>query len=111
MTPKEGLIDVYWLYDDGGLTLLLPHILTTRAKFAKCKLRVFFLSSSDNSEHANDYAKNMEALLSKFRIDFHVRPIHQFLECGQYQYIIGSFQPLDVSGCDSINRCNEEAIA
>ena len=25
-----GHIDVYWLYDDGGLTLLLPYILTTR---------------------------------------------------------------------------------
>jgi len=37
-------LDVYWLYDDGGLTLLLPHILTTRMRFARCKLRVFFLS-------------------------------------------------------------------
>ncbi len=24
---KQGTIDVYWLYDDGGLTILLPHIL------------------------------------------------------------------------------------
>ena len=78
MTPKEGLIDVYWLYDDGGLTLLLPHILTTRAKFSKCKLRVFFLSSGDNSERANDYAKNMEALLSKFRIEFRVSSVSIF---------------------------------
>ena len=29
-TKKHGTIDVYWLYDDGGLTLLLPYILTTR---------------------------------------------------------------------------------
>ena len=36
---KEGYIDVYWLYDDGGLTLLLPHILTTRALYSNCKLR------------------------------------------------------------------------
>ncbi len=34
-TRKEGTVDVYWLYDDGGLTLLLPHILSTRAKFAR----------------------------------------------------------------------------
>jgi hypothetical protein len=27
-TPIKGnIIDVYWLYDDGGLTLLLPFIL------------------------------------------------------------------------------------
>ena len=25
-----GTIDVYWLYDDGGLTLLLPYILSNR---------------------------------------------------------------------------------
>jgi hypothetical protein len=29
----EGFIDVYWLYDDGGLTLLMPYILTTRKKY------------------------------------------------------------------------------
>jgi solute carrier family 12 sodium/potassium/chloride transporter 2 len=28
--PEEGFVDVYWLYDDGGLTLLMPYILTTR---------------------------------------------------------------------------------
>jgi hypothetical protein len=27
---RKGTIDVWWLYDDGGLTLLLPYILTTR---------------------------------------------------------------------------------
>jgi hypothetical protein len=28
--PKEGTIDVYWLYDTGGLTLLLPFIINSR---------------------------------------------------------------------------------
>lgn len=36
---KSGLIDVYWLYDDGGLTLLLPYIINTRRNWASCKLR------------------------------------------------------------------------
>ena len=27
---RTGTIDVWWLYDDGGLTLLIPYILTTR---------------------------------------------------------------------------------
>ena len=27
---RTGTIDVWWLYDDGGLTILLPHILQTR---------------------------------------------------------------------------------
>ena len=67
-TQKEGLIDVYWLYDDGGLTLLLPYILSTRTKFAKCKLRVFFLSNSN--ENSRDEGAKMAALLEKFRIEY-----------------------------------------
>ncbi|KFM67554.1 Solute carrier family 12 member 2, partial [Stegodyphus mimosarum] len=26
---KKGTIDVWWLYDDGGLTMLIPYLLTT----------------------------------------------------------------------------------
>ena len=42
---RKGNIDVWWLYDDGGLTLLLPYILTTRAQFSDCNLRVFALAN------------------------------------------------------------------
>ena len=49
------------LYDDGGLTLLLPYILKTRAKFAKCQLRVFFLANKINA--LDEEARNMAALL------------------------------------------------
>ncbi|PSN39492.1 Bumetanide-sensitive sodium-(potassium)-chloride cotransporter [Blattella germanica] len=42
--PK-GLIDVWWLYDDGGLTLLIPYILSTRSQFSGCQLRIFSLAS------------------------------------------------------------------
>lgn len=47
--PK-GTIDVWWLYDDGGLTMLLPYIITTRSKWEKCKIRVFALSSVNVQE-------------------------------------------------------------
>ena len=67
-TNKEGTIDVYWLYDDGGLTLLLPHILHTRSKFEKCKMRVFFLS--EKMDEMDSEVRSMANLLSKFRIDF-----------------------------------------
>ncbi len=42
--PRQGTIDVWWLYDDGGLTLLLPHILRTRRIYRDCRLRVFSLA-------------------------------------------------------------------
>jgi hypothetical protein len=51
------------LYDDGGLTLLLPYILKTRAKFSKCQLRVFFLANKMNT--LDEEARSMAALLVK----------------------------------------------
>lgn len=36
---NNAVIDVYWLYDDGGLTLLLPYIINTRRTWHSCKLR------------------------------------------------------------------------
>lgn len=42
---KYGIIDVWWLYDDGGLTLLLPYIINTRSTWSTCKLRVFALAN------------------------------------------------------------------
>jgi solute carrier family 12 sodium/potassium/chloride transporter 2 len=42
----KGIIDVWWLYDDGGLSLLIPYLLTLRSQYAQCKLRIFTLCSS-----------------------------------------------------------------
>lgn len=42
--PK-GTIDVWWLFDDGGLTILLPYLISSRANWANNKLRIFALSS------------------------------------------------------------------
>lgn len=41
---NKGFIDVWWLYDDGGLTMLLPYIISNRAQWSGCKLRVFALA-------------------------------------------------------------------
>ncbi|XP_060924379.1 solute carrier family 12 member 1 [Limanda limanda] len=77
--PK-GTIDVWWLFDDGGLTLLLPYILTTRKKWKDSKLRIFIAGQPDRS-HLDQ--QEMKSLLAKFRInctdikvidDIHVRP-------------------------------------
>jgi solute carrier family 12 (sodium/potassium/chloride transporter), member 2 len=42
--PK-GTIDVWWLFDDGGLTILLPYIISMRPQWANCKLRIFALGN------------------------------------------------------------------
>ncbi|XP_058130526.1 bumetanide-sensitive sodium-(potassium)-chloride cotransporter [Anopheles ziemanni] len=65
---KTGIIDVYWLYDDGGLTLLLPYIISTRRNWSSCKLRVFALANRKTELEFEQ--RNMASLLAKFRIDY-----------------------------------------
>ena len=38
---RKGTIDVWWIYDDGGLTILMPFILKQSSLWRGCKLRVF----------------------------------------------------------------------
>lgn len=64
---RKGYIDVWWLYDDGGLTILLPHILSLSSHWRGCKLRIF-TPASDKKIKANQI--RMANLLKKFRIDF-----------------------------------------
>lgn len=60
-------VDIYWLYDDGGLTLLIPHILHTRKIYRNCKMRIFFLCNK--IEQLEMETRAMVALLARFRIE------------------------------------------
>uniref|UniRef100_A0A671P5D6 SLC12A transporter C-terminal domain-containing protein n=1 Tax=Sinocyclocheilus anshuiensis TaxID=1608454 RepID=A0A671P5D6_9TELE len=60
----KGTIDVWWLFDDGGLTLLLPHILTTRKKWRDCRLRIFIPGQPECIEQDKE----------EFIADINVRP-------------------------------------
>ena len=82
---RTGHIDVWWLYDDGGLTLLLPHIIKTRRQFKvggtltnrqtlvliisysvfqDCKLRVFSLANK--SQQLDLETRNLASMLSRY---------------------------------------------
>ncbi|XP_070687607.1 solute carrier family 12 member 3 [Pempheris klunzingeri] len=67
---KQGkkTIDVYWLSDDGGLTLLLPYLLTRRKRWARCKVRVFVGGDTDKREEQRE---EVLALIKRFRLGFH----------------------------------------
>ncbi|KAK3882150.1 hypothetical protein Pcinc_013455 [Petrolisthes cinctipes] len=65
---RKGTIDVWWLYDDGGLTLLVPYILSTRSQWSQCKLRVFALAN--RKDELDIEQRSMANLLAKFRIDY-----------------------------------------
>lgn len=64
----RGTIDVWWLYDDGGLTMLLPYIISCRSKWISCKLRVFALLNRQHESEIEE--RNMTSLLSKFRLKY-----------------------------------------
>ncbi|XP_073515215.1 solute carrier family 12 member 3 isoform X1 [Phyllobates terribilis] len=61
-------IDIYWLFDDGGLTLLIPYLLTRKKRWEKVKIRVFV---GGQINRMDEERKAMISLLSKFRIGFH----------------------------------------
>ncbi|KAJ6664121.1 hypothetical protein lerEdw1_008336 [Lerista edwardsae] len=63
----KGTIDVWWLFDDGGLILLIPYILTLRKKWQDCKLRIF---TGGKVTRLEEEKLMMASLLSKFRIKF-----------------------------------------
>ncbi|XP_036246116.1 solute carrier family 12 member 3 isoform X10 [Molothrus ater] len=67
---KQGkkTIDIYWLFDDGGLTLLIPYLLGRKKRWGKCKIRVFV---GGQINRMDEERKAIVSLLSKFRLGFH----------------------------------------
>ncbi|XP_068106554.1 solute carrier family 12 member 3-like [Hyperolius riggenbachi] len=64
----KKVIHIYWLYDDGGLTLLIPYLLTRRKRWSRCKVRVYIKGTKKRAEEEK---KEMQSLLHKFRLGFH----------------------------------------
>ncbi|XP_012409629.1 solute carrier family 12 member 3 isoform X1 [Trichechus manatus latirostris] len=61
-------VDIYWLFDDGGLTLLIPYLLGRKKRWSKCKFRVFVGGQINRMDQER---KAIISLLSKFRLGFH----------------------------------------
>jgi solute carrier family 12 sodium/potassium/chloride transporter 2 len=66
-------VDVWGLFDDGGLNILMPYLLMQRSHWNKCKLRLFIQNNQTKS--ISEEQRNMATLLSKFRIKFHERAL------------------------------------
>ena len=67
MTKKgrNGVIDVWWLDDTGGLTILLPNILRKKWHWKNCSIRLYVLSDGTNVDVQKS---KMETLLHGVRI-------------------------------------------
>jgi len=64
---KKKTIDVWWLFDDGGLTILLPYLLSNKQQWSGCKMRIF---TGGKIERIDKDKRTMAQLLTKFRINF-----------------------------------------
>ena len=64
LKQKRSTIDVWWLYDDGGLSMLLPHILTTRSNWANSKLRLFCLAEDKEGQESKQNRFHFRLYLS-----------------------------------------------
>ncbi|XP_063830053.1 bumetanide-sensitive sodium-(potassium)-chloride cotransporter-like isoform X2 [Ostrinia nubilalis] len=65
---STSTLDTWWLYDDGGLNMLLPYIIANRGFKEKMPLRIFSLARPHHKIEAAQ--KYMEDLLSMFRIEY-----------------------------------------
>ncbi|CAF4749353.1 unnamed protein product [Rotaria sp. Silwood1] len=63
------IIDVWWLFDDGGLTLLLPYLLRRRKRWRDCQFRIFSCISGEKIDAEKQHLA-MASLLKKFRINY-----------------------------------------
>eukprot|EP00941_MAST-03F_sp_MAST-3F-sp1_P005717 g5717.t1 len=73
-------IDVWWVVDDGGLTLLVPHIMMkaqywekrTRSKGRKIRLMALM---DDDVSRINEVRARFRSVLDKYRLDWELEPI------------------------------------
>ncbi|KHJ85353.1 hypothetical protein OESDEN_14924 [Oesophagostomum dentatum] len=68
-TYRGATIDVWWLSDDGGLTLLVPYLLSqSRSYLQGARLRIFTVAPEGTSISSEEM--HMASLLQKFRIQY-----------------------------------------
>jgi len=63
-------IDIWWLFDDGGLTILCAHLLTKHKYFKNYKLRIMALDEIGFEDHTA-----MVALMQRLRIKAEIEPV------------------------------------
>mmetsp|Transcript_46871 Transcript_46871/g.77821 ORF Transcript_46871/g.77821 Transcript_46871/m.77821 type:complete len:1034 (+) Transcript_46871:38-3139(+) len=90
--PRTGFIDIWWLYDDGGLTVLIPYLIQSHRLWRDCHLRIMAIENLGISEQ-NELAN----LISKLRIKAEIVEV-------------GDAQNLDVQ-TDSVDIGTDEADA
>uniref|UniRef100_A0A8C1IFZ0 Solute carrier family 12 member 3 n=1 Tax=Cyprinus carpio TaxID=7962 RepID=A0A8C1IFZ0_CYPCA len=68
-------IDVYWLSDDGGLTLLVPYLLTRKKCWGRCKGRVFVGGEAQQVDEQKQEYKSLMLTKAAFSIKNKVKTV------------------------------------
>ena len=63
------IIDVWWLLDDGGLAMLLPHIMRRHSYWKDCKLRMNLIVDKEGVDYGAD-VEVIDKLIDRFRLPF-----------------------------------------
>lgn len=87
---RKGTIDVWWLADDGGLTLLLPYLLSKEKQWKNAHLRIMTLCFIDDDQDFQKTQERMEHLLYKFRIKAEVITIEVSLRNEEASLLVKS---------------------
>ncbi len=58
-TRQIGYIDAHWMYDDGGMTILLGHLLKQSKAWEQCRMRVFIPNEEEERDMMFHRAANM----------------------------------------------------
>lgn len=91
-------IDVYCFADDGGLTILLPHLLRKAADppFAGCSLRIIAIGSTRGQAEEEQVA--MKSLMNRFRIEASVQVVSLELQQEETDKLIAKTKKLQRIG-------------
>ncbi|XP_050525773.1 bumetanide-sensitive sodium-(potassium)-chloride cotransporter-like isoform X2 [Daktulosphaira vitifoliae] len=65
---KNNVVDIWWLNDDGGLALIITHMLKCCNEWKKCKFRIFGVAKI--KENVATEKERLIELLSMYRIEF-----------------------------------------
>ena len=85
VTPVEsGFVDVWWVVHDGGLLLMIAHLLLRHKTWEKCRLRVHTVLQ--NAQDPAAVRRSLQAVLKDFRIDAEVSVVEAGDDADMYAY-------------------------
>jgi hypothetical protein len=97
----KGTIDIWWLFDDGGLSVLLPYILKKYKLWSQCRLRI--MSLSDGFDR---YTQKLADLLTMMRLQVDI--VSVFEEVDQ----LGSVGKMGTTGrSNTLSVLNRHTVA